>query len=141
MARVKIDLPERFAFQTELPILIGHINYGHHLDNVALLSLASEARVRFLASMGYTELDVEGVGIILADAAVRYRSEARYGESLVFELAVGAFHPTGCDLVWRAQDKASGRVVAEGQMGVRFFDYSKRTLVAVPEGFKRRFQG
>ncbi|HEY3447452.1 MAG TPA: acyl-CoA thioesterase, partial [Myxococcales bacterium] len=104
MARVRIDLPDRFAFCTELPILIGHINYGQHLDNVALLQLASEARVRFLASMGYTELDVEGAGIILADAAVRYRSEARYGETLVFEMAVGGFHPTGCDLVYRAKD-------------------------------------
>jgi len=139
MARVKIELPERFAFSTELPVLIGHINYGQHLDNVALLSLASEARVRFLSSMGYTELDVEGVGIILADAAVRYRSEARHGESLIFEMAAGDFHPTGCDLVWRANEKLSGRSVAEGRLGVRFFDYAKRAVAPVPAGFRQRF--
>jgi len=139
MARVTIDLPDTFSFRTEVPIYIGHINYGHHLDNVAFLSLVSEARVRFLASLGYTELDVEGVGILLADAAVRYRSEAHHGETLVFEMAATGFHASGCDLVYRASDKASGRTVAEGQMGLRFFDYRAKTKVPVPEGFRRRF--
>ena len=49
-------------------LYIGHINYGRHLDNAQLLSLVSEARLRFFKSMGYTELDVEGVGIVVADA-------------------------------------------------------------------------
>jgi hypothetical protein len=31
--------------------------------------------------MGYSELDVEGVGIIMADAAVMYRAEAFHGDS------------------------------------------------------------
>ena len=139
MARVTIDLPERFSFRTEVPIYIGHINYGNHLDNVALLSLVSEARVRFLASLGYTELDVEGAGILLADAAVRYRSEARHGETLVFEMTATGFHTYGCDLVYRALEKATGRTVAEGQMGLRFFDYRTKTKVPVPEAFQRRF--
>ena len=56
MARIKIDLPDHFVFSTEIPIYIGHINYGHHLDNALLLSLISEARVRFFKSLGYTEL-------------------------------------------------------------------------------------
>ena len=47
MPRIKIDLPERFSFSTEIPIYINHINYGNHLDNSALISLVSEARVRF----------------------------------------------------------------------------------------------
>jgi len=62
MARIQIDLPEHFLFSTEIPIYIGHINYGHHLDNALLLQLVSEARVRFFKSLGYTELDIEGVG-------------------------------------------------------------------------------
>ena len=41
MARVIIDLPDSFMFSTEVPIYIGHINHGHHLDNAALLMLVS----------------------------------------------------------------------------------------------------
>ena len=92
MARIQIDLPESFLFSTEIPIYIQHINYGHHVDNAGLLSLVAEGRVRFLKSMGYTELDTEGCGLIVADAAVQYRSEAFHGETLVADFAVADFH-------------------------------------------------
>ena len=139
MARIKIELPDRFAFSTEVPIHIGLINYGHHLDNAALLSLVSEARVRFFKSLGYTELDVDGVGIVVADAAVQYKSEAFHGEVLVFEMAADDFNKYGCDLVWRATDKASGREVARGKTGIIFFDYGARKPAAAPVAFSSRF--
>ena len=135
MARVIIQLPERFVFSTEVPIYIGHINYGHHLDNALLLSLVSEARVRFFKFLGYTELDVEGGGIVVSDAAVQYKSESFHGETLVFEMTPAEFNKYGCDLVWRATDKASGREVARGKTGIIFFDYGARRPVPVPAGF------
>lgn len=110
MARILIDLPDTFVFQTELPIYIQHINYGNHLDNAQVLALASEARVRFFRSLGYRELDVEGVGIVVADAAVQYKSEVFYGEVLVFDLAPAEFGKCGFDLMWRARKRpAAGR--------------------------------
>ena len=141
MARVIIELPEHFLFTTDIPIYIGHINYGHHLDNAALIGLLSEARVRFFKSLGYTELDVEGVGIVVADAAMQYRSEAFHGETLVFQIAPADFNKYGCDLMWQASDKASGREVARGKTGILFFDYTARRPAPVPEGFRQRTQG
>ncbi len=140
MARVIIELPEHFLFTTDIPIYIGHINYGHHLDNAALIGLLSEARVRFFKSLGYTELDVEGVGIVVADAAMQYKSEAFHGETLVFQIAPADFNKYGCDLMWRASDKASGREVARGKTGILFFDYTARRPAPVPEGFRQRTQ-
>ncbi len=135
LARIQISLPERFSFSTEIPIYINHINYGNHLDNSALLSLVSEARVRFFKVFGYTELDVEGLGIIVADVAVQYRSEAFHGEVLVFDMAADDFNKYGCDLVWRISDKASGREVARGKTGIMFFDYAARKPATVPPAF------
>jgi 4-hydroxybenzoyl-CoA thioesterase len=60
-----------------------------------LLTLVSEALVRFFKSFGYTELNVEGVGIIAADAAVQYRSEAFYGETMVIEMTADDFSKYG----------------------------------------------
>jgi 4-hydroxybenzoyl-CoA thioesterase len=88
MARIKIELPDTFLFQTTLPIYISHINYGNHLDNAALLTLVSEARMRFFKHLGFSEGDIDGAGIIVADAAVQYRAEAFHGETLVFEMTV-----------------------------------------------------
>jgi acyl-CoA thioesterase FadM len=141
MARIHIDLPESFAFRTELPLYIQHINYGGHLDNAQVLALASEARVRFLHSLGYRKLDVEGLGIVVADAAVQYKSEAFYGEVLAFELMPMEFNKYGFDLVWRASEATSGREVARGKTGIVFLDYATRRVARAPEGFVRRFAG
>ena len=141
MSRVQIILPERFAFSTELALYIGHINYGGHLDNALLLTLVSEARVRYFKSMGYTELDVEGCGIVLADAAVQYRSEAFHGETMRIEMAPANFHARGFDLVYRVSDRDTGREVARGKSGILFFDYARRKVMPVPEGFVRRVSG
>ena len=135
MARVVIELPERFIFSTAIPLYIGHINFGGHLDNALLLTVVSEARVRFFKSLGYTELNVEGVGIVVADAAVEYKAEAFHGEVMVVEMTPADFNKYGCDLVWRMSDQASGREVARGKTGIVFFDYALRKVTTVPEKF------
>jgi 4-hydroxybenzoyl-CoA thioesterase len=141
VSRIHISLPERFAFATELALYIGHINYGGHLDNALLLTLVSEARVRYFKSLGYTELDVEGCGIVLADAAVQYRSEAFHGETMLVEMAPAGFHARGFDLVWRMSDRDSAREVARGKSGILFFDYALRKVMAAPAAFLRRVAG
>ena len=141
MPRIKIDLPESFVFSTELPIYINHINYGNHLDNSALISLVSEARVRFFKSLGYSELDVEGVGVIVADVAAQYKSEAFHGEVMRISMTANDFNKYGCDLVWQIVDQASGREVARGKHGIMFFDYSARKPAQVPAAFVARMGG
>ncbi len=136
MARIHIELPERFVFSTELPLYISHINYAGHLDNALLLTLVSETRVRFFKSLGYGELDVEGVGIVIADAAVQYKSEAFPGEIMVVQKAAADFGKYGCDLLWRMRERESGREVARGKTGIVFFDYAARRIVPVPKEFR-----
>jgi acyl-CoA thioester hydrolase len=137
MARIKIDLPEQFPFSTAITLYLSHMNYGGHLDNALLLTVVSEARARFFQSLGYTELDVEGVGIIVADAALQYRSEAFHGEVMVVEMAAADFNQYGCDLVWRMREQVSQREVARGKTGIVFFDYATRTKAPLPERFRQ----
>jgi hypothetical protein len=79
MARMKLDIPSRIQFTTELNVRISDVNYGGHLGNDAVLSLIHEARVQFLNHFGYSEKDIEETGIIMADSVVIYRSEAFTG--------------------------------------------------------------
>jgi len=139
MARIRIDLPDHFPFVTEITLYQSHMNYGGHLDNALLLSVVSEARVRFFKSMGYSELDVDGAGIIVADAAVQYRSEAFHGEVMCVSMGVAELAAKGCDLLWRVAEKSGDREVARGKTGIVFFDYAARKIVAIPPGFRARF--
>jgi 4-hydroxybenzoyl-CoA thioesterase len=138
MARIHIQLPEHFTFATDLTLYQSHINYGGHLDNALLLTLVSEARVRFFKALGYTELDVEGVGILVVDAALQYRSEAFHGEVMVVQMAAADLGPKGCDLVWCMTEQISQREVARGKTGIVFFDYSSHKVAPMPVAFRDR---
>ncbi len=136
MARVKLDVPEEFSFSTELHVRINDINYGGHLGNDSVLSFVHEARVRFLKSYGYSEADIEGVGIIMTDAVVVYKSEGFYGDRLLVEVAVRDFTKTGCDFLFRLTNKETKKEVARAKTGIVFFDYTSRKVAAVPQRFR-----
>jgi len=138
MPRITIDLPPSFAFSTELAIYVNHVNYRRHLDNSSLLSLVAEANERFFAHIGYPGMDVEGCGVVYADGAVQFLSEAFHREVLVIELGCADFSRVGCDLVYRVREKTSGRDVARGKTGIVFFDYQARKATAVPAEFLAR---
>lgn len=139
MARIRIDLPETFDFCTHLDIYINHINFGNHLDNALLLTLVSEARARFFKSLGYTELDVDGVGIMVADAALQYVSEAHHGEVMAVRMTARDFNKYGCDLLWQMREQHSEREVARGKTGIAFVDYDTRKITAMPAAFAAHF--
>jgi acyl-CoA thioester hydrolase len=136
MARVEIELPETFLFRTEIPVRIGDINYGGHLGNDAVLAIAQEARCRFLAAHGLTELDVGGVGLVMADAAVVYRAEGRYGMVLAVELAPADVRSRGCDLFYRLTDAATGEEIARVKTGLLFFDYAARKIARMTDALR-----
>lgn len=139
MARIKLDLPENFHFSTEIQVRISDINYGGHLGHDSILTLTHEARVRFLNKYGFSEMNIDGVGLIISDAALVYKSESFYGETLRIEIAVLDFSQYGCDFIYKITEKESGREVARAKTGIVFFDYEKRKVAPVPEKFKQNF--
>jgi acyl-CoA thioester hydrolase len=136
MPRVEIDLPAEFLFHTQIPIRIGDINYGGHLGNDAVLAIVQEARVRFLRARGWTELDVEGVGIVMVDAAVVYSAEGLYGMVLDVAIAADDVRSRGCDLLYRLVDAASGAEISRVKTGILFFDYGARKIARMPQAFR-----
>lgn len=139
MARVELNLPSHFPFSTELTVRIIDVNYAGHMGNDKVVSLMHEARYRFMAHHGLQELNVEGLGVIIADNVIVYKSEAFANEVLVIEVAVVDFNKYGCDFVYRLTEKTDGREVARAKTGIVFFDYQKRAVQSVPESFRRLF--
>jgi len=139
MARIQIEIPEQFPFSTDVPLYLSHMNYGGHLDNALLLTVVSETRMRFFQFFGHTEMNVDGVGIIIADAAVQYRSQAFHGEVMEVRMAAVEFSTYGCDLIWCMNEKISGREVARGKTGIVFFDHAARKVMPTPEKFRANF--
>jgi acyl-CoA thioesterase FadM len=137
MARIKLSLPENFSFSTQLLVRITDINYGNHLGNDAVLGLLHETRMQFLQSVGYSELNLAGVGMIMADVAIEFKAEAFYGEVLKAYVAAGEFTKIGFDIYYKLVKGETETVVALAKTGMVCFDYQKRKVAAVPEEVRR----
>ena len=136
MPRLQFTPPPDHAFSTDIQIYISHVNQGGHLDNAQLLTLVSEARVRFFKSLGYRESDVAGHPIVVADIGAQYLSEGFHGETMRVSLAPAEFSRCGFDLQFRMDELATGRAVARGKLGIVFIDRASRKPVDVPPAFK-----
>jgi len=139
MARIKLEFPDKILFQTEIPVRITDINYGGHLGNDSILSIVQEARVRFLKEYNYSEKNIDGLGIIMTDCAIVYKSESFYGDVLQIRIGITDFFKYGCDIYYQLVNKKTEKNVAIVKTGIMFFDYEQRKKARVPEKFLNNF--
>lgn len=135
MSRIQIDLPDKFLFATEITVRISDINYGGHVGHDTILTLMHEARIHFYRYLGFKdEVNLEGsVGQIVSDAAVVYKSESFFGDTLVIEVGVADFSKYGFDMLYRITNKSTGKEVAIGKTGIVCFDYAIKKVAKLPE--------
>lgn len=137
MSRIKLKLPEaqQFIFTTNIEPRISDINYGNHLGHDHLITLLHEVRLRFLKRNGFSELDVAGTSIIMADLAIMYKAEVTYGEELTVDIALLDPSRAGCTLFYLVRKKMDGKEVARATTGIAFFDYNKKKITRIPPTF------
>ncbi len=131
MARIKLILPPQFTFTTHIPVRITDINYGGHLGNDTLLSILHEARVQYLQFYNYTELNIEGKSLIMADVGIEYKGEAFAGDVLTINLVAFEFTKYGFDLGYQVQNQHS-KLIALAKTGMVCFDYEARKISTLP---------
>lgn len=139
MARVTIDLPEHFPFNTEVDVLIQHINRGNHLANENVIALLNEARTRYMDSLDYSKSDTDPRAFINADLAIVYKAEAHHRDRLRIEVAADDFNKYGCDFFYRMTRVADNQVIAIAKMAMLSFDYENNCLKPVSTDFPQLF--
>lgn len=135
MARIKIDIPNQHLATYTIPVRITDLNYGSHVGNDAFVSIIHEARMKWLSSYGYTELDINGVGLIMSDLAIEFRGESFYGDIIEVKLSSGEISRIGFELYYELNAKRNGQDVnlAKAKTGMVCFDYSTKKVSPLPE--------
>lgn len=138
MARIRIEHPKAFKFSATIPIRITDLNYGGHVGNDTILSIIHEARAQFLKSLGYSEKDFGGTGLIMGDVVINFKSELFYGD--VVDAAVAAINISRAsfDIVYLL--KKGEIVAAEAKTGMVCFDYEKKKVTSLPDSVKQRLE-
>lgn len=134
MARIKLEKPAGFVFETNIRIRITDINYGGHLGNDALLSILHEARLQFLRQAGYSELNIEGVGLIMSDVAIEFKQEAFYGDTLIVKMVAHDFNRVGFEIFYQLekQTESTPTLVALAKTGMICYNYTAKKVAALP---------
>jgi len=141
--RIKIPLPPEELknlnldtlphFESQITLRISDMNYGNHLGNDSVLSLAHELRVQFLHKLDQNELSFFGAGIIMTDSAVQYRSQGLWGQSIGAQLWYIPQGKNRFDLYYRLTNQETQTDLAYIKTGQVFFDYERQKVTA-PQG-------
>ena len=140
MEPIRIELPESYIYETVIPVRITDLNYVGHVGNDSFLSIVHEARAGFLKAYGYSELDVEGVGTIVKDAALVYKSQAHYGDELLVKVALVNPGYVSCDFKYLLLNNKTGQEVARAKTGFVFLDYETNKIMEMPVKFRALFK-
>ena len=146
MPRIKIELPPTFSFSCQIPVRITDINYGGHAGNDTVLSIIHEARMQFLKSIGYTELQFAGVGMIMSDVVIDFKNELFYGDVVIASVATGEISRIGFDLLYKLESRRTENenkkvLVATAKTGMVCYDYEKKKIVSVPAEARAKITG
>jgi len=140
MARVKLNFPDKKPiFIAQIPLRITDMNYGNHLGNDVVLSIIHDARMQYLASLGYTELEIGGCGMIMADVMIAYKSEGYYGDVLKVEIFADEITSRSFDFMYKLTTVRDVEIeIAQAKSGMVAYDYSIGKVCSIPEVFKQQ---
>ena len=138
MARITIDIPSDPVFSTTIAVRLSDINHASHLAHDSFITLLGEARARLLNHFGYTDTDIEGDALVVADLAVTYKSQSFYGDVLKIECSAAGLNKYGCDIFYRVTNLESEKLILEAKTGIVFFNYEHQKVTAIPEEFVKK---
>jgi YbgC/YbaW family acyl-CoA thioester hydrolase len=130
-------LPAQFAASFSIPVRISDINYGNHVGNDAIVSIIHEARMQFLKKHGYTELDIEGAGLIMADIAIEFKKETFYPEVIEVKIAFDEITKISFAIFYSLQVIRENVIVeiAKAKTGMVCYDYESKKITSLPARF------
>ena len=138
MARIIVNLPEKFIFSTDIPVRISDNNQAGHVSWDSMFGILNEAYVQFWNNLNLPEKEGEKISRITVDAGINYKKQAYHGQTLKVEIGVAEMSSKGFDLVFKVTDAASGAEIARAKEGVLCYDYHAQKVVTIPDELREK---
>ena len=122
-----------FKFSIPLTVRVNDLNYGNHVSHQNFFSYFQESRVAYLHQFGYSELDIGGYGIIMAEAGCKYKQALFLNDAI--QVACGVTELKSKRFTMAYQIERDGTVCAEGITVNICYDYQTQKVVRLPEEF------
>ena len=116
-----------------IPVRISDINYGNHAGNDSIISIIHESRMQWITQHNYTELDIEGAGLIMADLAIEFNNESFYGDRIQIKIAVGEISKVSFELYYLLTVARESEItIAKAKTGMVCYDYRLKKITCIP---------
>ena len=134
MPRIKLQIEGDLLFRASLTVRISDINYGNHVGNDAFVSMIHEARMQWLMTKGFMELDIEGTGLIMSDLVVEFKQECFYGEHLQVDLIKGEVSKVSFELYYIIYSDRNGtrEKLCNARTGMVCYNYAEKKVSPIP---------
>jgi 4-hydroxybenzoyl-CoA thioesterase len=118
-------------FNEQYKISIRDINYGQHLDHLAMLGYLHETRVRYFKSIGGSEIDIDGnnSALIVINLKCDYKKECFYGDIINVQLEL--FKMSEMRLILKYIVTRNSEIVATAEIIAAFMNRDRK-LIKVP---------
>ena len=139
MPRIKLEIPEKIIASVTIPVRITDINYGNHVGNDAFVGIIHEARMQWLSKHNYTEINIEGVGLIMSELVIEFKKEAFYGDQIQVRISAGEISRVGFELFYQLyteRDKET-TLLAHAKTGMVCYNYNEKKVAVVPQALKQ----
>lgn len=122
-------------FSISLTVRVNDLNYANHVAHQNYFSFFQEARIAYLAQLGFSELDIDGYGMILTEATCKYKQQLWMNDTIQVGCRVSALAKK--HFIMDYQILKMDSLCAEGRTVNLCYDYSSKKIVDLPQSFVR----
>lgn len=122
-----------FKFSVPLKVRMNDVNYGKHVGYQTYFSFFQEARIAYLSQFGFSELDISGYGMIIAEANCTYKNQLYYGDDITVECDISVLKSKKFTMDYRILK--GDKICAIGYTINLCFDYGSKKVAKLPLEF------
>ena len=125
-----------FRFSISLTVRVNDLNYGNHVGYQNFFAYFQEARIAYLEQFGYSEMDIEGHGMIVGEANCKYKQELFLNDRI--DIACRIKEIKSKMFIMQYLITKNDSPCAEGFTKNLCYDYQDKKVVRLPEAFAEK---
>lgn len=119
----------------------GEMDAFQHVNNVVYFKYFESVRIAYFERLGIFEnMDATGVGPILGSTQCRYKAPLTYPDQLTVATKIVNLEEDRFTMKYFVKSGKTGRVAAEGEGSIVFYDYRNNCKHVIPEHIHREIK-
>ena len=118
----------------ELPVVWGEMDAFQHVNNVVYFRYFESARIAYFDKVNINDsMAKDRIGPILASTQCRFKAPLTYPDKVTVATCVSEISEDRFTMKYYVKSQVSGRVAAEGEGLVIFYDYKNNCKHTIPK--------